>query len=68
VICVPATLIVPVRAGPDRTSTEKPKAPLPLPDVAVVNVIHGTSLDADHEHPAGAWMLAEPEPPCAPND
>jgi hypothetical protein len=54
VIWVPATLIVPVRAGPLSGSTVKPNAPLPLPDVAVVNVIHGTSLEAVHAQPAGA--------------
>jgi hypothetical protein len=54
VIWVPATLIVPVRAGPLNESTANPIAPLTLPEVAVVIVIHGTALDADQLQPEGA--------------
>ena len=58
VIFVPATLIVPVLAGPLSGSTAKPNAPLPLPEVAVVSVIHWTSADTFQAHPDGASIVA----------
>jgi hypothetical protein len=59
-------LSVPVRLGPLVGPTEKLTVPLPLPEVAPLNVIHGTSADADQSHPAAPETPAEPLPPPAP--
>jgi hypothetical protein len=68
VICVPATLIVPLRAGPVSAATVKVMPPFPLPAVAPLSVIQGTSLDAVHPQPTGDSIVADPAPPWAPND
>jgi hypothetical protein len=68
VTCAPATLMVPLRAGPLSGSTLNPNAPGPLPLVAVVNVIHGTLLETDQAQLAEVSIVADPEPPCAPKD
>jgi hypothetical protein len=68
VSCVPATLIVPLLAGPPAGDTEKEIPPLPMPEVGPVRVIHDESLAALHEHPEAASIVALPLPPCAPNE
>ena len=50
-IWVPARLMFPVRVGPEVGATMKPTEAPPLPDVAPLNVIHGTSADAVQSHP-----------------
>ena len=68
VTCVPATLMVPLRAGPLSGSTLNPNAPEPLPLVAVDTVIHGTLLETDQAQPGEVSIVADPEPPWAPKD
>ena len=68
VTCAPATLMVPLRAGPLSGSTLNPNAPGPLPLVAVVNVIHGTLLETDQAQLAEVSIVADAEPPCEPKD
>src|SRR3982751_1811831 len=50
----PATLSVPVRAGPSLAATRKPTVPVPLPMGAVVIVIQAAWLSAVQSHPAPA--------------
>lgn len=68
VTCAPATLMLPLRAGPLSGSTLNPNAPEPLPLVAVVTVIHGTLLETDQAQPGVVSIVADPEPPWALND
>ncbi len=68
VTCAPATLMLPLRAGPLSGSTLNPNAPDPLPLVAVVTVIHGTLLETDQAQPGVVSIVADPEPPWALND
>jgi hypothetical protein len=64
----PATVIVPVRAVPVLFATEKFTAPLPLPGVPEVIVIHPSLLMAVHPQPAPAVTLTAPGPPDSVKD
>ena len=63
----PATVTVPVRAGPSVAATCKATAPGPLPVAPAVSEIHGTPLWAVQLQPAGADTATSPGPPAAPN-
>jgi hypothetical protein len=61
----PATVIVPVRAGPVLAATEKLTVPLPVPVAPAVMVIQASLLVAVQAQPAAAVTLVEPAPPAA---
>ena len=65
---MPATVIVPLREGPETGETAKEMPPPPVPDVDPMRVIHGESLAAVQAHPAAAVIVAVPVPPCAPKE
>jgi hypothetical protein len=59
----PATVIVPLRAGPACPETLNRTDPGPLPDVGGVNVIHGAWLVAFQAQPPAVVTRTSPEPP-----
>jgi uncharacterized membrane protein len=61
----PATVMVPVRAGPVLAATEKLTVPLPVPVAPAVMVIQASLLVAVQAQPAAAVTLVEPAPPAA---
>jgi hypothetical protein len=55
----PAMVSVPVRAAPVLAATVNDTAPLPVPFVVDVIVIHGALLTALHAQPACAWISTD---------
>jgi hypothetical protein len=53
----PAITIVALRAVPGLAAIEYVTVPLPVPDVALVTVTHGGTLDTVHGHPTEAVTL-----------
>ncbi|MDO8424046.1 MAG: hypothetical protein Q7S54_00360 [bacterium] len=62
---MPATVIVPVRAGPLFSSTMKVSVQSPFPLVAEVILIQEALLTADHAQAACVVMLTLPWPPSS---
>jgi hypothetical protein len=60
----PATVSVPVRAGPVVATTANWTVPLPFRLPAFVIVIHDALLAAVHSHPATVVTATVPEPPA----
>ena len=54
---IPATVIVPVRALSVLGATVKLKEPLPVPELPLVIVIHGTLLTAVQEQVVGSLLI-----------
>lgn len=63
----PATVSVPVRAGPVLAPTVKFTGPLPVPE-PLLSVIHGSLLVTFHPQPEPAVTAVLPVPPAAPID
>jgi hypothetical protein len=63
----PATVRVPVRAGPLLAPTVKFTGPLPVPEPVLI-VIHGSLLATFHPQPEPAVTVVVPVPPAAPID
>ena len=62
----PATVSVPVRAGPGFTAAANASVPLPVPAAAPVSVNHAALVLAVHAHVAAEAVTAtEPEPPLS---
>jgi hypothetical protein len=61
----PATVIVPVRGGPELAATENCTAPEPEPLAPAVMVIQLSLLAAAHAHPVAVVTLTELDPPLA---
>jgi hypothetical protein len=62
----PATVTLPVRAGPVVASTVKLTVPVPVPDAPAVTAIHESFALAVHVQPAGAVTATEAGPPALP--
>jgi hypothetical protein len=62
----PATVIVPVRAGPESAATVKVRVPFPLPTLPVVMVIQPSAVEPVHAQPvAVVTAIGTPAPPAA---
>ncbi len=61
-----AAVKLPIRAAPVFGATTNVTVPLPLPDVALVSVIHDSLEAAVHAHPLAVVRFVEPVPPLAP--
>ena len=59
----PPIVIVPERAGPVLASAVNATDPFPVPDVALVILIHGAFDVAAHAQPAPAFTVVDPAPP-----
>lgn len=59
----PPIVIVPDRAGPLLASAANVTDPFPVPDVALVILIHGAFDEAVHAQPAPALTVVDPAPP-----
>src|SRR5947208_6868777 len=65
VTVLPATVSVPVLAGPLVASTRSPTTPGPLPVLPLVTVTHAAPLAALHAQPGGAVTATWRPPPEA---
>jgi hypothetical protein len=64
----PATVAVPLRAGPLVAATDIDTAPLPFPDAPLRMVTHGTSDAAVQAHPLLDPTATDTGPPAAPTE